>query len=69
MTTSDFHYAVTMRQRHQELVQEAAERRLARSVQVPAEHRVAAWGLRTAAGLARRQGVRPGAARLQSVQP
>lgn len=70
MNNSDYLFELVQRQRHEELVREAAERRLARSVRAHSQRPARDWWQRLGAGLglapARRASRGP--ARLQSVR-
>ncbi len=67
MSNSDYHFGYLYRQRHAELEQEAAERRLAASGAAPVRHRLADWWQRLTTGR-RRPAVRHHPARLQSAR-
>jgi hypothetical protein len=68
MSNSDYHFGYLYRQQHAELVQEAAERRLAASVANPYGRRLADWWQGLVTGR-RRPVVRHHPARLQSARP
>ena len=55
MSNSDYHFDLLLRQHHGELVREAAERRLARSLRKPVDSAVAAWWHQVVARLGQRR--------------